>query len=117
VRISDRIREIENAARQCAFVRQMVKIDETYYSVKYRLHITQELFVQLYFNERSGTVGMVLVHHRQRIYGRDCEANRWHRHPANDPSLHDTSPEGARSVSVKEFLAEVQDILVNANLI
>jgi hypothetical protein len=37
VRISDRIREIENAARQYAFVRQVVKVDETYYSVKYRV--------------------------------------------------------------------------------
>jgi len=72
--ISDRIREIENAARQYAFVRRVVRVDETCYSVKYRLHIAPELFVQLYFNERSGTVGMVLVHRRQRIYGRDCEA-------------------------------------------
>jgi len=31
--------------------------------------------------------------------------------------MHDTLPEGTRSVSVREFLTEVQDILVNANLI
>ena len=117
MRISDQIREIENAVRQYAFVRRVARVDETYYSIKYHLHIAPELFVQLYFNERSGTVGMVLVHRRQRIYGRDCEASRWHRHPVNDPTIHDTLPEGAQSVSVKEFLAEVQDILVNANLI
>ncbi|MBS1249401.1 MAG: hypothetical protein MAG431_00980 [Chloroflexi bacterium] len=117
MQVSNRIREIENAALQCVFVQQIDRVDETYYSVKYRLHIAPELFVHLYFNERSGTVGMVLVHRRQRIYGRDCEAGRWHRHPVDDPSLHDTSPEGVRSVSVEEFLDEVQDILVKANLI
>jgi hypothetical protein len=117
VRISDRIREIENAARQYAFVRQVVKVDETYYSVKCRLYIEPDLFVQLYFNERSGTVGLVLIQRGQRIYGRDSEAGGWHRHPVNDPAMHDASPEGARAVSVEEFLAEVQDILVKANLI
>ncbi len=115
--ISDRIREIENTARQYAFVRQVVKIDETHYSVKYRLHIEPDLFVQLYFNDRSGTTALVLIHHQQRIYGRDCEANHWHRHPFANPTMHDHSPEGARPVSVDEFLAEVQDILVNADLI
>ena len=117
MRISDRIREIESAARQYVFVRQVVKIDETYYSVKYRLYIEPDLFVQLYFNERSGTIAMVLIHHQRRIYGRDCEASHWHRHPFADPTMHDHSPEGAQSVSVNEFLAEVQDILVNADLI
>ncbi len=117
MRISDRIREIESTARQYAFVQQVVRVDETYYSVKYRLHIAPELFIHLYFNERSGTVGMVLVHHRQRIYGRDCEAGKWHQHPVDDPTKHETSQEGARSVSVGEFLDEVQDILVNASLI
>ena len=117
MRISDRIRKIESAARRYAFIRRVVKVDETYYSVKYRLHVAPDLFVQLYFNERSGTVGLVLVHHRQRIYGRDCEAGRWHRHPVDDPDMHDTSPEGARTVKVEEFLAEVQDILVKANLV
>lgn len=117
MRVIDRIREIENVSRQYAFVRRIVKVDETHYSVKYHLHIAPDLFVQLYFNERSGTVGMMLIHRRQRIYGRDCEASSWHRHPVNNPSMHDTSPNGARPASIDDFLAEVQDILVNANLI
>ena len=57
MRISDQIREIENAVRQYAFVRRVARVDETYYSIKYHLHIAPELFVQLYFNEQSGTVG------------------------------------------------------------
>ncbi|MBN1888710.1 MAG: hypothetical protein JW850_12005 [Thermoflexales bacterium] len=117
MRVSDRVREIEKAARQYAFVRYVVKVDETHYSIKYRLHIEADLFVQLYFNERSGTVGLALIHQGQRLYGRDCEAGYWHRHPMRDPVLHDSTTEGIQAVSVDEFLMEVQDILVRANLI
>lgn len=117
MRTIDRSHEIETAASQYAFIRRVVKVDQTHYSVKYRLYIAPDLFVQLYFNERSGTIGMVLVHHNQRIYGRDCEAGNWHRHPVDDPLMHDTSPSGAQSVSVGDFLAEIQDILVSNGLI
>lgn len=39
------------------------------------------------------------------------------RHPVAEPALHDKSPEGLRAVSVDEFLAHVQAILIQANLI
>lgn len=58
-----RIREIEAAAREYAFVQHIIKVDETWYSVKYRLHIDADLYVQVYFNERSGTVGMTSIDH------------------------------------------------------
>jgi len=117
VRVGDRVHEIEETARRFAFIRQTIKVDETHYSVKYRLYIEPDLFVQLYFNERSGTVGMTLVYHGQRLYGRDCETSNWHRHPVGEPAMHDASPEGAQPVSVEEFLTEVQAILIEAALI
>lgn len=114
--VRERILEIENAARQFAYVREVIRVDETDYSVKYRLNIEPDLFVQLYFNERSGTVGMALVFHGQRLYGRDCEAGHWHRHPAHNPAAHDFSPEGVQAVSVEEFLAQVQDVLIETDI-
>lgn len=112
-----RIREIETAAREYAFVQQIIKVDETWYSVKYRLHIDADLFVHVYFNERSGTVGMTLLNHGQRVYGRDCYAGQWHRHSKTGPHGHDHSPEGQRAVTIREFLAEVQEILIADGLI
>lgn len=117
VNVAARIREIELAAVQYAFVQNVVRVDETRYSVKYRLHIDADLFVQLYFNERSGTVGMTLLDRGQRLYGRDRYAGQWHRHSALSPHHHDNSPEGSKTVNVSEFLAEVQDILITAGLI
>jgi hypothetical protein len=117
MRVRDRIREIERSVCQYAFVRCVVKLDETHYSVKYRLHVESDLFVQVYFNERSGTVGLALIYQGQRLYGRDCEGGCWHRHPASDPTAHDVSPEGTQAVGMDEFLAEVQDVLIGIGLI
>lgn len=117
VSVATRIREVESAAQQYAFVQNLIKVDETRYSVKYRLHIDADLFVQLYFNERSGTVGMTLIDRGQRLYGRDRYAGQWHRHSTVSPHNHDNSLEGRKSVNVSEFLAEVQDILITAGLI
>ena len=117
VSVAARIREVESAVQQYAFVQSVVKVDETRYSVKYRLHIDADLFVQLYFNERSGTVGMTLIDRGQRLYGRDRYAGQWHRHSVVSPHNHDDSPEGRKIVNVREFLAEVQNILITAGLI
>jgi len=53
--VSDSIREIEKAARHFSFVRTVERVDETRYSVKYRLAISPSLFVQVYFNVQNGT--------------------------------------------------------------
>lgn len=115
--VSERIQEIETAAGQSPFIRWLIRTDETFYSVKYRLHITPDLFVQLYFNERSHTVGMALVDRGMRLYGRDSVAGVWHCHPFEHPADHDMPAAGSRPVSVAEFLAEVQAILLEAGLI
>ena len=115
--IEERIAEIVAAARAFYYVRRLEKVDETRYSVKYRLHITPGLFVQLYFNEENGTAALALVCEGQRIYGRDNTQTGWHRHPYGTSHTHDTTPEGARPVTVAEFLAEVQEILEEENLL
>jgi len=49
--------------------------------------------VQVYANLQSGTRGYAVVYRGQRIYGRDCDAQGWHRHPALTPETHDVSDE------------------------
>ena len=66
-------REIEDTAREFKFIRNVVKVDVTDFSVKYRLMIDEDLYIQIYTNIRNGTTGLTLVLHGQRIYGRDSE--------------------------------------------
>jgi hypothetical protein len=117
VTVEDFANEVEAAGRQFAYIGSVTKLDETRFSVKYWLVITDDLYVQAYANTQNGTVGLALIYQGRRLYGRDCENWQWHRHPAAAPETHDFSSEGVRSVAVQEFLLETGQVLVDCGLI
>jgi hypothetical protein len=94
-----------------AFIHSVVVPDKTANTIRLRLHITAECYVQIYSNERKGLLSFALVLHQTRLYGRNNDGRGWHRHPHSAPDNHDFSAEGARPVSLTEFLDEVQHIL------
>ncbi len=102
---------VREKASHFAFIRNVVTVDKTANTVKLRLHINAECFVQIYVNARKDLSSYTLVFHRTRLYGRDNDGAGWHRHPRSAPDSHDFSPDGARPVSLTEFLDEVQQIL------
>jgi hypothetical protein len=103
---------VREEASHFAFIRSVVALDKTTNTVKLRLHITTECFVQVYTNVRKGLSSYTLVLHQTRLYGRDNDGTGWHRHPQAAPDGHDFSDEGTRTVSLTEFLDEVQQILM-----
>lgn len=111
------ISEIEETSSGFPFVKRVVRTDETEHTIKYRLIIEEDLFIQVYVNVENDTTGFVLVDKGQRIYGRDAIEGKWHRHIFEDPFGHDFSAEGSKKVSLKEFLMEVQEILVREALL
>jgi hypothetical protein len=111
------ISEIEETFSDFPFIKRLVRMDETRHTVKYRLVIEEELFVQVYVNVENDTVGFVLVNNGQRIYGRDAIEGKWHRHTFEDPLGHDFSSEGSKKIILKEFLMEVQEILDRERLL
>lgn len=115
--IDELCKEIEAICLRFPFIRQVVKLDETKYSVKYRLVLEKDLYIQIYRNLRNGTIGQVLVHQGRRLYGRDYDKGRWHKHPYENPDNHDFSAEGLREVLHEEFIAEVSAILTRERLI
>ena len=115
--VEDFANEVEAAGRQFAYIGSVTKLDETRFSVKYRLVVTDDLYVQAYANTQHGTISLALIYQGRRLYGRDCENWQWHRHPAAAPETHDFSSEGVRSVTVQEFLLETGQVLVDCGLI
>lgn len=111
------IKEIEETALTFTFIKKSVRLDETEHTVKYRLIIEEDLFVQVYVNAENNTTGFVLINKGQRIYGRDAIEGKWHRHTFEDPLSHDFSAKGAKKVTLKEFLMEVQEILDRESLL
>lgn len=86
-------------------------------TVKVRLIIRENLYIDLYFNQRYGTTNYALILDDDRVYGRDCYEGNWHLHPYDDPSKHNTSEEGKKMLSIEEFVDEVEEILVNLRLL
>jgi hypothetical protein len=117
MKLEEVIAEIEEVSQRFSFVLQVIRLDETKYSVKYLLMLAEDFFVQVYRNARSGTIGLALIYRGQRLYGRDREGGQWHRHPFENPMEHDFSAEGSREVSLEEFLEEVREILERGGLI
>ena len=109
--------QIEAVADRFRFVRGIVQLDQTRFSIKYRLVIKPDLWVQIYNNIQNDTIGMALIYQGRRLYGRDCEAGNWHRHPADDLEGHDFSAEGAQPTTIEDFLREVGEILVEHRLL
>lgn len=115
--VSHLLAELYHEASSRHYLRSPVILDRGRTFLKARLYISPDLFVQVYRNDRYNTTNLVLVWGERRIYARDEVGGVWHRHPADDPSVHDTSPEGRRSVTLGEFLDEVEDLLVKMNLL
>lgn len=104
-------RDVRAIVAAWAYIRWIYLLDKTKRAVKMRLHIDNECFVQVYANLQKSLISYTLVLNRTRIYGRDYDGGKWHRHPYDAPESHDFSDEGSRETSLSEFLAEAQLIL------
>lgn len=109
--------DVGRAAAQWAFIQRVATIDKTDCTIKLRLHVEVECFVQVYVNTSKQLTSYALVLNRARVFGRDSEGGLWHRHPTGAPDQHDFSPEGQRAVALDEFLREVQQVLQDKGLL
>jgi len=80
--------------------------------LKARLYLSEDLYIQVYRNDRNNITSFTLVVGDERLYGRDEIDGLWHRHPFSDPSTHNGSPEGRRSINLRGFFDEVYQILI-----
>jgi hypothetical protein len=92
------------------FVRS-VDLDTEAVVIKGRVLLDDERFLQVYFNERTGTTAFALIEEEQRIWGMDYDDLRgWHVHPVDNPNQHrDIDP--MTPSEVVEALAEAWERL------
>ncbi|MCR4405664.1 MAG: hypothetical protein NUW24_01905 [Anaerolineae bacterium] len=110
-------RQAYHTVQKFSFIKAITTVDKTTNTIKLRLHIASDCFVQVYANTLKGLLSYALILNRSRLYGRDCEGGMWHRHPYDHSDNHDFGPEGSKAVTLDEFLAEVQDILSKEGLL
>lgn len=115
--VDDFEQEVIQIAETWTFIRSATTLDKTAHAIKMRLSVAPECFVQIYTNVQKNLVSYALILHRMRVYGRDCDGGRWHRHPYPHADGHDFSPEGQREVSLNDFLLEAQQILQSEGIL
>ena len=103
--------ELRREARDRTYVERLDIIEQTQSLVKARLHITSDLFLQVYRNDRFDTTNFAVINNQRRIYARDQLGGGWHRHTVDAPDGHDTTEEGCRPVDLSEFLDDAEAVL------
>jgi len=114
--VSDLLVTLQKEKALRAYILRMDLLEQTQSLIKVRLYIAPELFIQVYRNDQFDTLNLVLIYNGQRLYGRDRLGGVWHRHDLTAPDQHDKSPEGQRSLTLPEFLDEVETVLAAMGL-
>ena len=73
-------------------------------SVNLRLSVTAGGFIDVFYNEQTGTMAYALVRRGRRAFGAD-NTGGWHIHPFDDPERHDSLPD---AMLFAEFVAQVE---------
>lgn len=73
-------------------------------SINLRVPLTFGGFIDIFYNEQSGTTAYALIQHSQRVFGAD-NTGGWHVHPFNDPTRHDPL---ADPMSFADFVVAIE---------
>jgi hypothetical protein len=114
--VPELLAELQKEIQARSYISQMETLEQSINLLKTRLYISQDIFRQVYRNDRFDTTDLSLILSGRRIYSRDQVGGKWHRHTLIDPEYHDTSSEGQREISLYEFLNEVEAILAQLDL-
>ena len=109
--------EAQEALERLWFVQSIEETERTALILSLRLHIQPALFVQVFLSERSSSLYLALIQGGQRIFGIDREADEWHIHPYEAPNQHEVLAESLEPRPLLKFLAKVEDLLLDYDLL
>ncbi len=110
--LNDLEKQVYEITSKFVFIEKVETLLRTPNTIKIKLSITSTCFIQIYQNIQKGIKSYVVVSGNQRLFGRDCDGGAWHSHPIENPDSHNFSQDGAREVSLEDFLYEVSEKLV-----
>lgn len=109
--------EAQEALDTVWFLRSLEEVDRTDITLSLRLHIRPSLFVHIFYGTQSNALYMALIEGGRRVYGVDLDRHGWHMHPQGAVERHDPLPEGLTPRPILTFLARVEDILLQNEMI
>lgn len=109
--------EAEEAVEKVWFVQSLEEIERTDITLSLRLTIRYGLFVQLFFGEKSQSLYMALIEDKHRLFGIDRDGGVWHMHPYKAVERHETVEKGLEPKPIMTFLARVEQLLMENDLL
>jgi len=109
--------EAQEAVERVWFVQSLEETERTGLTLSLRLHIRPTLFVQAFLGEWSGSLYFALIEGGRRVFGIDRESGEWHLHPYDTLDKHEPLSEGLEPKPLLNFLARVEDLLLQYDLL
>jgi len=97
-----------NVRQVCASskgVVRLVSFSATRRVARLRAYLVDFSFVDIYYNQKTGTTTFAHIQRNRRVFGADNKNGIWHWHPREDPSEHLPSN---REIIFEEFLKEIE---------
>ncbi len=116
-RADDLLAEAQEALDKRWFLQSLQVIERTDRTISLRLYIRQDVFVQAFLGEITGSLYLALVEGSRRIFGIDRENSEWHLHPFEYPHEHRPYTEGMDPRPLMKFLARVEQLLLEHDLL
>lgn len=116
-RADDLLVEAQEAMEKLWFLQGLQEIERTDRTISLRLYIRQDVFVQAFLGEITGSLYFALIEGSRRIFGIDRESGEWHTHPFESPHEHRSFPEGLDPRPLLKFLAKVEQLLLEHDLL
>jgi hypothetical protein len=99
------------------FVQSVQDVESTVFHFALRLHLRPDLFVQAFLGKQTGALYLALIDRGQRVFGIDRDRGNWHVHPYGAADQHVPLPEGLEPKPLLKFLARVDKLLSQHNLL
>ena len=115
--INDLYAEVRDATERIWFIQSAEILERTDSTISVRLHILPDLFVQVFLGELTGSLYFALLEKGLRVFGVDPHAGAWHSHPYDAPNRHIPLQEGLEPKPLLKFLARVEELLLQHELL
>lgn len=89
-------------------IQSVAQIQAGFDWVAIRAYISETLFLDVFYNERTGKTSYALIKNNQRIFGADNAKKQWHWHPFPAPHKHQIVE---HEILFLDFLNAVEDYL------
>ena len=116
-RADDLLVEAQEALDKLWFLQSLQVVERTDRTISLRLYIRQDVFVQAFLGEITNSLYFALIEGSRRIFGADREYGEWHTHPFDAPHEHRPFSEGLDPRPLLKFLAKVEQLLLEHDLL